>query len=115
MWILQTLPSVIFGLFTRWFHKWALVAGWAVGMVWGTWMANSLDFKSSVYPLDFAGIHFSAYEAIFATAANLVVTVVLTAVLRLVGADDRGDQTHPDDYFELRHEPARPPEPELAH
>jgi SSS family solute:Na+ symporter len=115
VWILQTLPSVIVGLFTRWFHKWALVAGWAVGMVWGTWMANSLDFKSSVYPLDFAGIHFSAYEAIFALAANLIVTVVLTVVLRLVGAHDRGDQTRAEDYFELRHEPARPPEPELAH
>ena len=31
IWILQTLPSIVFGLFTRWFHRWALLAGWAVG------------------------------------------------------------------------------------
>ncbi|HEX8496555.1 MAG TPA: sodium:solute symporter, partial [Actinomycetales bacterium] len=29
IWILQTLPSLVFGLFTRWFHRWALLAGWA--------------------------------------------------------------------------------------
>ena len=33
VWILQTLPAIVFGLFTRWFHRWALLAGWAVGMV----------------------------------------------------------------------------------
>jgi solute:Na+ symporter, SSS family len=114
VWILQTLPAIIVGLFTRWFHKLALVTGWAVGMATGTWMAASLDFKSSVYALDFAGIHFSAYEAVFALVANLVVTAVLTVVLRLVGSRDRADRTQPDDYFELRHERARPPEPQLA-
>ena len=31
LWILQTLPAIVFGLFTRWFHRWALLAGWAVG------------------------------------------------------------------------------------
>jgi SSS family solute:Na+ symporter len=27
IWILQTFPSIVFGLFTRWFHRWALLAG----------------------------------------------------------------------------------------
>ena len=36
IWILQTFPAVVFGLYTRWFHRWALLAGWAVGMVYGT-------------------------------------------------------------------------------
>ena len=36
MWILQTLPAIVFGLFTRWFHRWALLAGWAAGMIYGT-------------------------------------------------------------------------------
>jgi solute:Na+ symporter, SSS family len=27
IWILQTLPSVILGLYTRWFHRWALLTG----------------------------------------------------------------------------------------
>ena len=25
------LPTIIGGLFTRWFHRWALLAGWAAG------------------------------------------------------------------------------------
>src|SRR6476661_5370414 len=36
IWILQTFPAIVFGLYTRWFHRWALLAGWAVGMVYGT-------------------------------------------------------------------------------
>ena len=36
IWILQTFPAIVFSLYTRWFHKWALLAGWAVGMVYGT-------------------------------------------------------------------------------
>ncbi|MCW2821453.1 MAG: sodium:solute symporter, partial [Marmoricola sp.] len=39
IWILQTFPAIVFSLYTRWFHKWALLAGWAVGMVYGTWSA----------------------------------------------------------------------------
>ena len=31
IWILQTFPVIVFSLYTRWFHKWALLAGWAVG------------------------------------------------------------------------------------
>ncbi|MDQ3579604.1 MAG: sodium:solute symporter, partial [Actinomycetota bacterium] len=33
--ILQTLPAVAIALYTRWFHIWGLIAGWAVGMAWG--------------------------------------------------------------------------------
>ena len=36
IWILQTFPALVGGLFTRWFHRWALLAGWAVGMIYGT-------------------------------------------------------------------------------
>ena len=39
IWILQTFPAVVLGLYTRWLHRWALLAGWAVGMVYGTWQA----------------------------------------------------------------------------
>ena len=28
IWILQTFPAIVFSLFTRWFHRWALLAGW---------------------------------------------------------------------------------------
>ena len=30
--IIQILPAVVFGLYTRWFHRWALLGGWVVGM-----------------------------------------------------------------------------------
>jgi Na+/proline symporter len=33
MWILQTLPAIVFGLYTRWFHARALFVGWLAGMV----------------------------------------------------------------------------------
>src|ERR1700712_3104048 len=36
--ILQTMPSVALGLYTRWMHRGALVAGWAAGMAVGLWM-----------------------------------------------------------------------------
>ncbi|MDQ0753929.1 hypothetical protein QF034_008160 [Streptomyces africanus] len=36
IWILQTFPALVGGLFTRWFHRSALLAGWAVGMIYGT-------------------------------------------------------------------------------
>jgi solute:Na+ symporter, SSS family len=29
IWILQTFPAIVIGLYTRWFHQWALVIGWA--------------------------------------------------------------------------------------
>ena len=36
IWVLQTFPSIVAGLYTRWFHRWALIAGWAAAMVYGT-------------------------------------------------------------------------------
>ena len=39
IWILQTFPTIVFGLYSRWFHRWALLAGWAVAMAYGTVVA----------------------------------------------------------------------------
>ncbi len=49
IWIIQTLPAVLMGLYTRWLHPWALLLGWAAGIAAGTAMAASLDFKGSIY------------------------------------------------------------------
>jgi SSS family solute:Na+ symporter len=114
VWIVQTLPAIAVGLYTRWFHRLALLAGWLTGMVTGTLMAASQTFKTSVYNLDVLGIKFSAYEAVFALLANLIVTVVLTVVLRAAGVPDDADRTRRSDYFELRDEPARTREPGLT-
>src|SRR6476646_5188733 len=32
VWILQTLPALVVGLYTRWFPRWERLAGWAVGL-----------------------------------------------------------------------------------
>ena len=36
--ILQTLPAIVLGLYTRFFHAWGLLAGWAAGLAAGMWM-----------------------------------------------------------------------------
>ncbi len=41
VWILQTFPAIVVGLYTRFFHRTALFVGWAVGMVYGTWTATT--------------------------------------------------------------------------
>ena len=94
--ILQTLPAVAIGLYTRWLDARAMLIGWAAGMAVGIYMAVDLDFKASVYKV--FGIN--AYEALWALAANLIVAVVLTAILRAVGAGDSADETVDDDYEE---------------
>jgi SSS family solute:Na+ symporter len=99
VWILQTLPTVAIGLYTR-LHRHALLAGWAAGMIVGTAMAIDQDFKSSVYPLDLFGLHINAYEAIFALAANLVVSILGTWLLRALGVADGPDDTVPEDFLE---------------
>ncbi|MDX6688785.1 MAG: solute:Na+ symporter, family [Solirubrobacteraceae bacterium] len=100
VWILQTLPAIVIGLYTRWLHRWALVAGWAVGMTVGTLMAQSQDFAAT-YPLDLFGTKINAYTGVFALVANLIVTLGLTLVLRTAGHRDPGDETQPKDFDEL--------------
>jgi solute:Na+ symporter, SSS family len=99
IWILQTLPSVIIGLYTRWFNKWGLLVGWAGGMVSGTMMAISQGFKSSVYPLHIFGTTISAYAAIYALILNLALAVVVTLVVKAFGAASDEDTTSQQDYL----------------
>ena len=50
--IIQTLPSVLLGVYTRWFNDWALLVGWAVGTGTGIWMfvAANLDARTIRLP-----------------------------------------------------------------
>jgi solute:Na+ symporter, SSS family len=110
VWILQTLPAIVVGLYSRWLHRWALLAGWAVGMTAGTLMAASQDFAPT-YPLQVLGTKINAYTGVIALAANLLVTLALTALLRTgSGASDDADETRPPDYDE-RAEDALYPQP----
>jgi SSS family solute:Na+ symporter len=104
--ILQTLPAIVFALYTRWFHRWALLLGLLTGVVTGIWMAyvtpNALHtqthFGSSVYHWTFLGWDFKAYAALIAFVFNIVVAVVATVVLRALRAPAGADETAADDY-----------------
>jgi len=90
IWIAQMFPAVAIGVFTRWFHPWALFAGWAIGMVSGSWMVWSLSLKSSVYPVPHVG---SMYAAVPALLLNIAVAALLTLALRPTGFAPGIDQT----------------------
>ncbi|ADV68319.1 monocarboxylate uptake permease MctP [Deinococcus maricopensis] len=98
VWIIQILPAVVFGAFTRFFDPRALLAGWAVGMISGTWMAASLGFKTSTFPLQVFGTVVPGYAAVYALLLNLLVAVVVTLALRAAGRFDATDRTAALDY-----------------
>ena len=77
IWIIQTLPSVMLGVYTRWFNDWALLLGWAAGIFAGTAMAVAVNLKPA-YPLALGGHTFPGYIAVYTVLLNLVLVVVLT-------------------------------------
>jgi SSS family solute:Na+ symporter len=104
IWIIQTAPAVMIGLYTRWFNSWALTVGWAVGMVAGTYMAWAVNF-GNFYPLAMpdwspvlAGWQLPGYSALYTVILNLLVAVVLTPVFNALGKVERADQTVAADY-----------------
>ena len=105
VWILQTLPAVFLGLYTNWFHRLALIAGWTGGMIAGTEMVLSQGFKP-IFPLQFGGTTVSIYAAIAALVVNLGLVVLLTFVCRAVGVPTGTDPTTAADYEELIETPA---------
>ena len=107
IWILQTLPAIVFGLYTHWFHRWALIAGWAVGMVYGTIAAYNVvkpiptggtqHFAGSVAMIP--GLAQMGYIALTAFGINVIVAVVATLVLRILKTPAGTDSTIKGDYF----------------
>jgi solute:Na+ symporter, SSS family len=118
VWILQTIVSIVAGLYTRWFHRWALLGGWAVGIVYGTVAAYQqtlpnakvrlVDGKpvTSVHGIrhfassiaEFPFTHQKVYIAVTALVLNLIVAAVLTLVLRAARVPVGTDATTPDQY-----------------
>jgi SSS family solute:Na+ symporter len=104
IWILQTFPAIVFSLYTRWFHKWALLVGWAVGMVYGTISAYNVinpvtgkHFGGSVDEIP--GLGEMGYIAMTAFAINLVIAVVGSAALNALKVDNGRDETTVSDYY----------------
>ena len=100
IWILQTMPAVFLGLYTRWFNRWALLIGWLFGMVGGTSMFLLANL-SSVYAVKLGPLSLPPmYAAFTAVILNVVLAIVLTPVFELLGARRGSDETSATDYEE---------------
>ena len=79
--ILQLLPSLFLGLYTKWFKSRALIFGLVVGILAGVYMAlqanNFGPLTTSLYASPFG----SLYIAVIALGLNLLISVVLSAIL----------------------------------
>ncbi|ADD41617.1 monocarboxylate uptake permease MctP [Stackebrandtia nassauensis] len=117
--ILQTLPSLALGVFTRWFHKGALIGGWFAGMGGGMLMlyfCPSADgkrphFGGSAFPLEKLGFDtkITVYAGLLAIALNLLVVVLLTPILKAMKVADGKDGTKPLDYYVDEGDEEKPP------
>src|SRR5450631_1835407 len=96
IWIIQTLPPVMLGVYTRWFNSWALLAGWAVGTFACTAMAVSTKLTPT-FPLILGGHTFPAYTAVYTVILNLAVAAILTPLFNAFGTR-AADQTTATDY-----------------
>ncbi|MBA3339291.1 MAG: sodium:solute symporter family protein [Geodermatophilaceae bacterium] len=112
--ILQTLPAVAIGLFTRWFHRWALIVGWVAGMGLGMLMLYNIQkidpttgevirahFGGSAFALSKVGLDTptTIYTGFVAIIVNLLVTVAATRILRAMKLPEGTDSTRLEDYF----------------
>jgi len=110
VWILQLGPMLIGGLFTRWFHRWALLAGWLAGMIYGTVAAYNVKNATTSHWASSSDIVFghTIYIGVTAVVINLVIAVVLTLILKAVRVPEGTDETLPHQYTA---DPAETPAP----
>jgi len=80
LWILQTLPALVFGLFTRWFRAEGLLLGWAAGILWGSWTAWSNGLKP-LASITLGGANYVFYVGLGALILNVVVAAVATVIV----------------------------------
>jgi SSS family solute:Na+ symporter len=80
MWILQTFPALVFGLFTNWFRAPALLAGWAVGLASGTYF-TWMDNLKPLHKISFGDIQMTLYVGLLALIVNLAVTLIVNFLL----------------------------------
>ncbi len=77
MWILQTFPAVVFGLFTDRFRAPGLLAGWAAGFVLGTILAVAAGLKPTYAILP----GYTVYIGVLALMVNIVVAAAVSLAL----------------------------------
>ena len=84
IWIIQLLPPILLGLYSRGFNALALLIGWAAGTAIGTYMAAMQGFASSVYPLEIFGVTLPGYAALYSVVINLLLAVLLSPLFDLM-------------------------------
>src|SRR5215212_5286552 len=105
--ILQALPAIVLGLYTRFFHAWGLLAGWAAGLAAGLWMlydtpnptTGKVHFGGPQYALSHFGFDTKSaiYTGLLALLLNLAVSTAVTFALRAAKRPYGGDETGPAD------------------
>ncbi|MBV8526649.1 MAG: sodium:solute symporter, partial [Acetobacteraceae bacterium] len=98
VWMIQVLPAVILGLYTRILNGWALLIGWLVGIGLGSYMAWTSSFKVAIYPISFFGLQVPCFIALSSLVANILVSVLLSLALNPFLADRETDLTMLEDY-----------------
>ncbi|MBV9380856.1 MAG: sodium:solute symporter [Streptosporangiaceae bacterium] len=113
IWILQVFPALVSGLFTRWFHRWALLAGWAAGMIFGTIAAYRVATPTASHWGGSTDIEFghTVYIGLTALLLNIAVSVAATLIFRAARAPQGADETLPHQYTA---DPAEAPAPAPA-
>jgi solute:Na+ symporter, SSS family len=96
IWVIQTLPPVILGLYTRWFNPWALLMGWALGIGVGSVIAVKYGL-TSIWPIAIAGFSLPGYTALYTLVLNLLLAVALTPLFNAIERQTK-DETVPADY-----------------
>jgi SSS family solute:Na+ symporter len=94
LWILQTFPALVFGLFTRWFRAEGLLLGWAAGILWGSWTAWSNGLKP-LATVDLGGASHTFYVGLGALILNIAVAAIATVVVSRVSPGPRRSATAP--------------------
>ena len=98
IWIIQTLPSVMIGLYTRSLLPEALLLGLASGLALGTAMAAAQGFRNSIYPLHAFGWTLPCYAAVSALLVNLAIAAAGSLFLNAVPGVRNRDATTAGDY-----------------
>lgn len=80
IWILQTLPALVFGLYTAWFRAPALLAGWFIGFFGGTFLVWDAGWKP-LHLISLGGEPFTVHIGLIALAANIAVAGAFNAVV----------------------------------
>ena len=79
--MLQIFPAFVLGLWTRWFHSKALLAGWACGLLASCAMAYASRFTSN-FTLHAFGGSLTGFIALYGLAVNLFVSILITMLVR---------------------------------